>query len=369
MARQHVWTWAFAATLLGATTGWGADLYRLPTGTPDIQSAGPLAFGPDGILLIGDTKGAAVFAIQTGDKSGTPTTARYDVQDLGGKIAAVLKMDPKQIVVRDVAVNPASGNVYASLAITGDKPSPAIVRVNADGAVQAVSWKDVPFSKAQLPNAPEDKVTGEGRRARNNRDSSVTDLAWVDGQVIVSGMTSAVIAQSNVRALAFPFSAANEGANLEIYHAAHARTENNAAVRTFVPFVINGKANLLAGFTCTPLVQFPVEGLDGTDKVKGKTVAELGNMNTPLDMIVYKKDGQSFLLLANDRRGVMKISTADIEKNTGLTEPVRGGGVAGQKYDKVDWAGVVQLDKLNDEYAVVVVQDGSSLQLKSMALP
>ena len=33
----------------------------------DIKSAGPLAFGPNGVLLVGDTVGAAVFAIETGD--------------------------------------------------------------------------------------------------------------------------------------------------------------------------------------------------------------------------------------------------------------------------------------------------------------
>ena len=32
----------------------------LKKGTPDLKSAGPLAFGPDGILLVGDTKGAAL---------------------------------------------------------------------------------------------------------------------------------------------------------------------------------------------------------------------------------------------------------------------------------------------------------------------
>ena len=49
-------------------------------------------------------------------------------------------------------------------------------------------------------------------------------------------------------------------------------------------------------------------------KIKGRTIAELGNMNTPLDMIVYQKDGKDYLLLANDRRGVMKIPTEGIDQ-------------------------------------------------------
>jgi hypothetical protein len=148
--------------------------------------------------------------------------------------------------------------------------------------------------------------------------------------------------------------------------------EETSPVRTFVPFNVGGEPNVLAGFTCTPLVRFPISDLKkGGQKVKGTTVAELGNRNQPLDMIVYKKDGQNYLLMANSTRGVMKISTADIEKNAGITAPVGGGGTAGQKYDTIgDWKGVVQLDKLNDAMAVVVIQNESGASdLKTVPLP
>ena len=45
---------ALAAVLGAALTAQGADLTK---GTPDIKSAGPLAFGPDGLLFVGDTQG------------------------------------------------------------------------------------------------------------------------------------------------------------------------------------------------------------------------------------------------------------------------------------------------------------------------
>ncbi len=41
----------------------------LKEGKPDLKSIGPLAFGPDGVLFVGDTAGAAIFAIDTGDKA------------------------------------------------------------------------------------------------------------------------------------------------------------------------------------------------------------------------------------------------------------------------------------------------------------
>ena len=59
-------------------------------GTPELKSAGPATFAPEGILLVGDTLGAKVFAIATGDtSSGTP--AQPVVLDrVDEKVAALL---------------------------------------------------------------------------------------------------------------------------------------------------------------------------------------------------------------------------------------------------------------------------------------
>jgi len=355
-----------AVVASSATLASAVDIYKLPKGTPELQSAGPLAFGPEGLLLIGDNKAAQIVAIETGDSKGDPRAIELDISNLDAHVKTAFG-NTEEVQINDLAVNPASGNVYLSVTAGG---KPGIVRIQADGSSQAVSLKDVPMSVAKLANAPEDKVTGEGRRARNNRGSTITDLAFVDGQVIVSGLSSDS-APSNVRALTFPFEAVNNGSSLEIYHAAHNKVEDYAPIRTFVPMMIDGKASLLAGFVCTPLVRFDLAAVQSGEKVKGTTVAELGNMNQPLDMIVYKQDGKDYLLLANSKRGVMKISTADIEKNAGLTEAVTGGGSAGQPYETIAaLAGTIQLDKLTEDRAVVLVQgDGGSLTLKTVALP
>lgn len=344
----------------------GADQYGLTPGQPDFKSIGSLAFGPEGILFAGDSQGAAVFALQTGDKSGDAAGARYDIPGLNVKIAQALGADSQQVKIGDVAVNPKTGNVFVSVMASG---KPALVKVSGN-QVTRVALDNIPFAKAAIPDAPEDKVTGEGPRARNNRQSTITDLAFVDGFVLVSGMSNAS-APSAVRSIEFPFSDIKTGASLEIYHGAHGRVEDNATVRTFVPFNIGGEPNLLAGFTCTPLVRFPLSQLKPGEKVRGTTVAELGNRNQPLDMIVYQKGGKTYLLMANSARGVMKVNTDKIEQNAGINSPVGGGGTAGQSYESIgDLQGVVQLDKLNDEYAVVLQQtDGGDVTLKSVPLP
>ena len=118
------------------------------------------------------------------------------------------------------------------------------------------------------------------------------------------------------------------------------------------------------------LVRKVEEAISSGDKVRGTTIAELGNRNQPLDMITYRQNDQDYLLLANSARGVMKISTDDINRAQGIEERVGGGGTAGQEYETIaDWQGVVQLDRLNDTQAVVLVQGDSSADLKTLPLP
>jgi hypothetical protein len=360
-----------AVFLLCTTAGQAADKWGLKPGAPDLKSAGPLAFGPDSILLVADPKAAAVFAIATGDKPGDPAKVKLELAGLNEKAAALLDAAVADLKFNDLAINPASGNAFLSVTKTRNgETTAALLRLDAAGKLSEVLLRDIPFAKVALPNPPEDKVTGEGFRRRNLRDDSITDLAFAEGKVLVSGVT-ANPSPSNVRELPFPFTTADSGTSIEIYHGAHGRLEDNATVRTFVPFMIDGEPTLLAGFTCTPLVKFPLASLEPGVKVRGTTVAELGNMNQPLDMIVYKKEGKSFILMANSKRGVMKISTQDINRKEGITQPVTGGGTAGQTYEKIaSLEGVVQLDKLNDEFAVVLVQsEPGKLDLRTVALP
>ena len=104
--------------------------------------------------------------------------------------------------------------------------------------------------------------------------------------------------------------------------------------------------------------------------VKGTTIAELGNRNRPLDMIVYQKDGKDFLLMTNNSRGVMKIPTEGAGSAESITEPVKGGGTKGLGYDTIEsLKGVVQMDQLDDRHAVILVQDANGLGLDTIDLP
>ncbi len=342
-----------------------ATAANLSEGTPDLKSAGPLAFGPDGVLFVADPQGAAIFAIDTGDNSGTPS--RIDVEGVGAKVAAMLGTTEREVMINDLAVNPSSGNVYLSVSRgRGPDAKPVLIRIDSDGNTSEFELANVKFAKAALPNAPD--PSAKDRRNRSLRTQSITDLGYVDGQVFIAGLSNEEFA-STLRSIPFPFSDVNKGAGVRIFHGAHGRFETGSPVRTFTQYKIAGEPHLLAAYTCTPLVKFPVSALKPGEKVQGTTIAELGNRNNPLDMVVYEQGGKDYVLIANTSRGVMKVTTDNIEGIEGITEKI--GGTAGLKYETIDsLQGVTQLDRLDDKNAVILVQNDSGEQnLQTIALP
>ncbi len=359
-----------AAAVLASSTARAAEpSASLKTGNPDLKSAGPLTFGPDGILFVGDTQGAALFAIDTGDNNPTSLTRLpIKIDDLAGKVAARLGTDVKKVAINDLAVNPVSGKVYLSVSRgIGPDAAPVILRTAADGKLDEVSLENIKFAKAGIPNPP---APGETKKAQSARNESITDLAYADGRVFVAGLSNEEFS-SRLIALPFPFidQAESDGAAIEIYHGAHGRFETKSPVRTFVAYQINGEPYLLASYTCTPLVKVPVSSLKAGAHVKGTTIAELGNRNRPLDMIVYQQGGKDYLLMANSSRGVMKVNLDKAGTAEGITTHVDG--TKGLGYDTIaTLKGVVQLDKLDDKHALILVQtDSGALNLETIDLP
>ena len=357
----------FAVALIAAScvTQVRAADWGLKPGKVELKSAGALAFGPDGILFVGDSTAGAIYAIDTGNTKGAASAAPLNVAGLSAKLAQLLGVAEADVKVNDLAVKPESGQVYLSIK-AGNPPQAALVSISADGTLAKVSLDNVPHQRAELADAPDSAV---GRRG-DPRDDAVTDLAYREGKLLVAGLAKGE-SPSTVREFAFPFADAATATNIEIFHAAHGRVEDGAVVRAFVPLVIDGEPVLLAGFTCTPLVRFPIKALEPGSKVRGTTVAELGNRNRPIDMVVYEKDGARYILMANSARGVMKISLDKVGENPGLTEPVKGGGTAGQPFETIaELPGVEHLALCDDTHAIILARsEGGSLDLRTIALP
>jgi hypothetical protein len=352
-----------ATALAGAIAAIGFSASAAPTDAK-LQSAGALAFAPNGVLLIGDTAGGQIVAVETGDtaKAGA---GKVEIADLSAKIAALLGTTADQVSVNDVAVNPASGSVYMSVSRgLGPEAKPVVLKADRAGALTEVKVDALKRTAVALSDAPAPDAT--------SRAQAITDLGYVNGQVLVAGLSNEEFA-SSMRTFAYPFSASAKGASIEMYHGAHGRFETAAPVRTFMTYDIGGKPNVLAAYTCTPLVKIPVEEFKPGAKIKATTIAELGNRNRPIDMIAYKKGGKDFILMANSARGMMKIDAKEIDKHAAMTKiESRIADKAGVPYETLAEYNnsVVQLDKVDDTSAVILVADADKkTSLKTIALP
>lgn len=349
-----------------------ADLTAgMKTASLELKSAGPVAFGPEGILFVADPLGAAVHAIATGDAGKGAKRKPVALEAVDRKIAAALGTAPDKIRISDLAVNPLSGVAYLSVARGSGVAAPAVIVSVRGDKLEALDLSALKSSSFTLTSVPDAKATtGRGRRRQSARSQAITDLGYVNGRVLVAGMSNEEFS-SSLRSIAFPFDGSGKPASVEIYHGAHGRFETRSPVRTFVSLNVAGQPYLVAAYQCTPLVTIPLADIKPGAKLKGKTVAELGNRNRPLDMIVYTKGGKEYMLIANSSRGIMKVSTVDLGKSPAITERVSGGGRKGVPYETIDgWKGIIQLDRADDANALVMREtEAGSLNLETLPLP
>jgi hypothetical protein len=332
---------------------------------PSFTSIGPLAFGPAGVLYAADPQAATIFALDLGVLAAGQTPGTADVSGLTQKIAAMLGTAAPEITIADLAVHPTSRNSFiAVMRGMGAAAYPALLRVDGAGKIDVLSLDAVRFTRVALPNPAAVVTTGRGGRTQ-----SVTDLAFANGRLFVAGLSNEEFA-SKLWSVAYPFTSADRGTSVEIFHGNHGRLETRSPVMAFLPLAIDNQPHLIGGYTGTPLVKFPVAALKPGEKVVGTTIAELGNGNQPLDMIAYQKDGQQFLLMSNSSRGVMKIPTVGFAAATPITAPVSQ-GTAGVRFETItSLAGVEQLDALDASRAIVIArtQDGGRT-LAAVAFP
>jgi hypothetical protein len=356
--------------------------YGLRIGTPDVRAAGPIAFGPAGILFLADNESAKVFAVEVADPGPEAGAEPFDLENVDARVASLLGCEPGDAVIRDIAVHPVSHNVYLSVQRgRGDAARAVLVRIDRlDGSLGIVELRDVPTAEVAIADAPapEDErldITlpqgdeGEelkvGERTirilrRPIRTSTVTDMAYVDGFLLVAGLSNEEFS-SKLRRIPFPFGDGASDNSLEIFHVSHGQWETAAPIRAFVPY--DAGRSILATYTCTPVVHFPLEGLTSGTKSVGRTVAELGAMNQPLDMVAFTQAGEEHLLIANSNHGLIKIACRDIDAQEPLTEPR---GPTGVPRETEDLRGITRLANLNGSHVLALQTEGSRQHLRSL---
>jgi hypothetical protein len=347
--------------------------YGLRPGSAEIQSAGPITFGPAGILFLADNASARVLAVDVADPGPASAAEPFDLADVDARIGSYLGCEADDVDIRDMAVHPVSRNVYLSVQRgRGEGGQAVLVRIDVpDGTVTDVPLGQVPVAEAMIGDAPaedderQDVTLGQGEEVtfsgrtirilrRPIRTSTITDMVYVGGDtgtLLVAGLSNEEFS-SRLRQIPFPFGAGVTGSSLEIFHVSHGKWETAAPIRTFVAF--DGGASILASYTCTPVVHFSLADLVPGAKVVGRTVAELGAMNQPLDIVSFTEDGEQYLLVSNTSHGLIKIAGRDIAGQEPLTTPKEPVGVP---RETKDLQGISRLANLNGGYVLALQAD------------
>ncbi len=365
---------ALAASSSDATTGV----------TPEFKHIGKLAFGPAGVIFAADGQEVTITALELGERMAGGVPGTQDVPAVDAEIAGLLGIDADNLLITDMVVDPHTRNTYISVMRgLGADATPVLLRVDGAGTIEVIAFDEVRYTRIGVPNPPPAAtplVLADGRSipVPNYPDAvdpaglmgvqTITHMAYIDGNLFVSGLSNEEFA-SKMRVIPYPFRTANAGTSVEIYHGSHGQLETFSPVFTFVPYEIDGEPSIVASYLCTPLVKFPVSALQPGGKIQGTTIAEFGNRNRPIDMIVYEKDGRDYILLSNNQRGVMKVPTEPFAEAAPITDHVPDtGGVPFETIESM--AGVRQLDLLDSSHAMLLVEAaGGGFDLEAAALP
>lgn len=343
---------------------------RAEQGNPKIKSIEAIAFGPKGLLVIGG--GARLVAVETGDV--TPTKwSKTEIADIGQVLAGKLGLQPKDIEIRKLAVNPASSRAYVALRSLRTK-SDVILTIDGAGNVAEFPLENVKYTSYDLA-APKVTIT------------KVTDVAWAGGKIVAATQATDKFAGSRVFTID---PAAKGGAPTQIstktYHVGHGRWETHAPLRVLMPYEEKGKASVVGSFTCTPVVRYNLDDAKDNDQVTGRSVVELGTGNTPRSMFAYEKDGKKYLLVSvgrNNRKPAFGFPSAywvarvdaDLLKETANVNekaPWRIGGknLVGDRVQVArDYFGTMQMDRLDAARALVITESKGTLTLRALPLP
>lgn len=338
-----------------------ASVPGMKKGTPEINSLAVLSFNKDGILFIGDSYGGKVFAIDLNDNQKSDNDKNLSLADLEFEIASFLGTTSDNIMIHDMAANPISQNLYLSVSRGRAKWSNVwqtpnniekadiLLKITPEGKLSEASLENVDYSSIDLPSPVDAEKEHSWKEGVKLRSESITDIEFWGDNIYIAGLSNEEFS-SAVWTASFPFKEETKINTVEIFHGAHGAWETASPIRSFIPYELNGKETLLASYLCTPLVTLELEKLQSQKHIKGRTVAEFGSGNYPIDMILYQNNGKDYVLMSNISLPLLIVDPEDIAQYEGeITSEVEGylGGVG---YTPRSGGGIQQLTDYNQNY-------------------
>lgn len=365
---------ALAISLSAAANFASAKVFeKSTTGKPDVKSIEVIGFGPDGVLLVGDGRGAQIFVIETNEKPSQAAPTK--VENIVAKLAASIGAKADGVELLDLAVHPTSNTVFFAARKQDDK-TPLLFTLRPDGQIGLFELDKVTYARVALA------TPGGPTVAR------ITDVAWADDKLLAAAASNEEFA-SKIFVCRAPLShdANGELHSAETYHVSHHKWETKAPMSVILPYQESGKTYVVGAFACTPVVKYPLDAITPDAKVKGVSVIELGSGNRPLDMFAYEKEGKEYVLsntfrFHHERKpfGPSPYWTVRFERsllgenenvNDKAINRLKGSEPATDRIQLVEaYHGVTQMDRLGPDRAVVLRQaDGGRVDLDVLPLP
>jgi len=306
----------------------------------DLKFAGALEFTDTGTLFVGDNYNGAIYSFELSNDNAPAQIAPVNIGDIDYKIADILGVSKSAVAINDMAVHPVSAEVYISVTRIGNfESAPAIVKITQDAKIELLDLASLDFQKQTLDHYPDQKTTfrprGLGKSPPLIRDIAkgnialsslaIMDMEYHDGELFVSGVAFDNFL-STLRRIPYPFNGKQASANVEMYHISHDQFESRAPIRAMSVQEIDGKKQLVAAYTCSPIVLISLDEIVDGAKISARTLMDYGN-GQPLDMVSYSVQGEKMLFLTSNSRSphVFPISSLNDKKVYTMDDLPRGG--------------------------------------------
>ena len=345
----------------------------------DLQFAGALAFAPDGTLFVGDNHGGAIYAFEIPAQKSDVQIESSSIRNIDRKIAEILGVSVGAVEINDMATHPISNEIYLSVTrIESFASQPVIVRISSHHEISLLDMAALQFQKQELNEFPPGDaafhVRGSGggvlprdaaKGARAVRSLAIMDMEFYQGELFVAGVAYDNF-QSSLRRIAYPFDGTQSVAKVEMYHITHDNYESRAPIRAMSVQEIDGRPQLVAAYTCSPVVLVPLDDISDGAKITASTIMDMGN-GQPLDMVPFQIGGKTMLFVTSNSRspqvipveglhGARVVTHEDFERGPKLDlHPVMPFGPAGKS---VMFEGVpLHIALLGGDYFAAVTRD------------
>ena len=280
-----------------------------------VNALGTLEFSDEGILFVADNILGAIHAIDLSKESRIKEEFEINVYHVDAQVAAALGTSPGNIQINDLAVHPKSGEVYLSVTRGhGVEALPALIKINAQNELKIIEVTNTKITSQALNKMPDiskqfkprgimtapPTIKDVAKAKRPQRMFSIMDMEYHKGELFVAGISNEEFS-SVLRRMPYPFTGKESISNIEMYHIAHDQYESRAPIRSMQIKTIDGIDQIVAAYTCSPLVLIPLTELTDGAKVKARTLGDMGN-GQPLDMVPFNLMGQEMLFVTNSGR-------------------------------------------------------------------